>query len=120
MPLTIILDNARYQRCALVHPMAETAGIEWLEWPTHAPNLNLIDRLWKYVENQCVYSMDYPHRESFQQAVIACIEPAPITHREELKSRLTRRVQTFQAVLVIGEQRTVSNGSKTEDLSKAA
>jgi len=37
-----------------------------------------------------------------------------------LKSLLTVRFHTCQAVPVIGEQQTVSKGSKTEVLSKAA
>jgi transposase len=120
MPLTIILDNARYQRCALVQTVAQTLGIELLYLPTYSPNLNLIERFWKFVKKECLYSKYYPDSESFQQAVIACIEQAYITHKAELKSLLTLRFQTFQAVPVIGEQSTVSKGSKTEVLSKAA
>ena len=81
MPLTIILDNARYQRCALVQTVAQTLGIELLYLPTYSPNLNLIERFWKFVKKQCLYSKYYPDSVSFQQAVIACIEQAPITHK---------------------------------------
>ena len=34
IPLTVILDNARYQRCALVQAVAQTLGIELLYLPT--------------------------------------------------------------------------------------
>jgi transposase len=98
MPLTIILDNARYQRCALVQTIAQTLGIELLYLPTSSPNLKLIERFWKFVRKQCLSSKDYPDRESFQQAVIACIEQAPIRPREALKTLLPLRFQTFQAV----------------------
>jgi hypothetical protein len=30
IPVTVIVDNARDQRCALVHTVAETVGMEWL------------------------------------------------------------------------------------------
>ena len=30
IPLTLVLDNARYQRCALVQTVAQTVGIELL------------------------------------------------------------------------------------------
>ena len=36
LPITIILDNARYQRCALVQSVAETLGIELLFLPTYS------------------------------------------------------------------------------------
>ena len=56
MPLTIVLDNARYQRCALVQSLAQTLGIELLFLPPYSPNLNLIERFWKFVNKQCLYS----------------------------------------------------------------
>jgi DDE superfamily endonuclease len=50
LPITLILDNARYQRCALVQTVAQTLGIELLSLPTYSPNLNLIERFWKFVK----------------------------------------------------------------------
>ena len=63
--MTVILDNARYQRCALVQTVAQTLGIELLYLPTYSPNLNLIERFWKFVKKQCLYSKYYPDSESF-------------------------------------------------------
>jgi len=120
IPITIILDNARYQRCALVQTVAQTLGIELLYLPTYSPNLNLIERFWKFVKKQCLYSKYYPDSQSFQKAILTCIEQAPTTHQAELKSLLTLRFQTFQDVPVIGEQQTVSTGAKKKVLSKAA
>jgi transposase len=84
-PVTVILDNARDQRCALVQTVAQTLGIEWLYLPPYAPNLNLIERFWKFVKKPCLYSKSYPDSESFQQAIMACLEQAPISHKEELE-----------------------------------
>ncbi len=120
LPMTVSLDNARYQRCALVQAVAQEVGIELLYLPTYSPNLNLIERLWKFIKKQCLYSKYYPDSESFQQAIGACIEQAPTKHQEELKRLLTLRFQTFAEVPVIGEQQTVSKGSKKKVLSKAA
>jgi transposase len=120
IPITIILDNARYQRCALVQAVAHTLGIELLYLPTYSPNLNLIERFWKFVKKQCLYSKYYPDSESFQKAILTCIEQAPATHKAALKSLLTLRFQTFQDVRLIGDQQTVSKGPKKKVLSKAA
>jgi transposase len=120
IPVTVILDNARYQRCALVQSVAQTLGIELLYLPTYSPNLNLIERFWKFVKKQCLYSKYYPDSEAFQNAIMACIEQAPILHTEELESLLTLRFQTFQAVSVLGEHPTVSKKSTKKVLSKAA
>jgi transposase len=120
LPITIILDNARYQRCALVQAAADALGIELLFLPTYSPNLNLIERFWRFVKKQCLYSKYYPDSTAFQQAILSCIHNAPTEHRAELNRLLTLRFQTFQNVPVIGEQQTVSRRSKKKVLSKAA
>jgi transposase len=108
VPLTIVLDNARYQRCALVQSLAQRLGIELLFLPAYSPNLNLIERFWKFVKKQCLYSKYYADHHSFQHAIIACIEQAPDKHKEELASLLTLKFQSFKAVRVIGEESNVS------------
>lgn len=120
IPISVILDNARYQRCALVQAVAQEVGIELLYLPTYSPNLNLIERLWRFVKKQCLYSKYYPDSTSFQQAILTCIHQAPTTHKEELKRLLTLRFQTFAEVAIIGEQSPVSTGAKKKVLSKAA
>jgi transposase len=120
LPITIILDNARYQRCALVQAAADAWSIELLFLPTSSPNLNLIERFWRFVKKPCLYSKYYPDSTAFQQAILSCIHNAPTEHRAELNRLLTLRFQTFENVPVLGEQQTVSKRSKKKVLSKAA
>ena len=84
VPITIVLDNARYQRCALVQSLAQALGIALLFLPPYSPNLNLIERFWKFVKKQCLYSKYYADHRAFQHAIIACITQAPDKHKEEL------------------------------------
>lgn len=56
VPITLVLDNPRYQKCHLVRDLAATLNIELLYLPTYSPNLNLIERLWKFVKKKCLYS----------------------------------------------------------------
>jgi transposase len=56
-PITLILDNARYQRCPLVIDLAQQLKIELLFLPPYSPNLNLIERLWKLVKKECLYNV---------------------------------------------------------------
>jgi transposase len=118
--MTIILDNARYQRCTLVQSVGEALGIEWLFLPAYSPNLNLIERFWRFVKKQCLYSKYSPESTAFQQAILSCIHNALMEHQAEFNQLLTLRFQTFQDVPVIGEQHTVSKTSKKKVLSKAA
>jgi transposase len=58
-PITVVLDNARYQRNAVVQALAESLGIELLYLPSYSPNLNLIERLWRFVKRQTLYGRYY-------------------------------------------------------------
>jgi len=50
--ICIILDNARYQRSYLVQQKAKALDIELLYLPPYSPNLNLIERLWRYFKKK--------------------------------------------------------------------
>ena len=64
MPITLVMDNARYQRCALVQDSAKALGIELLFLPSYSPNLNLIERLWKFVKKEVLNSR---HHQDFKK-----------------------------------------------------
>ena len=102
--ITIILDNARYQRCALVQEVAASLGIELLFLPPYSPNLNLIERLWKFVKKRCLYGKYYANSASFQQAIVDCIAQASTKEKAALESLLSLKFQTFTAVPIVGDQ----------------
>ena len=96
VPITLVLDNARYQRCAIVETLAKELNIELLYLPPYSPNLNLIERLWKFVKKQCLYSKYYHDFSSFKETIYDCITNAHRQHKQELDSLLTLRFQTFK------------------------
>ena len=53
VPLTLFLDHARYQRCALVQAPAQALGIELEFLPAYSPNPNPIERYWRWVKKRC-------------------------------------------------------------------
>ena len=97
-PITVVLDNARYQRCALVQACAENLKIELLFLPAYSPNLNLIERLWKFVKKQCLYAKYYRDFDSFTAAIERCLQEAHTIHANALQSLLSLNFQTFQKV----------------------
>ena len=86
VPITIFLDNARYQKCALVQAMAVSLSLELCYLPAYSPNLNLIERAWKFVKKQCLYSHYYANFASFKAAIETCLCEMPTTHRAALDS----------------------------------
>ena len=98
--ITIVLDNARYQKCELVSQCAATLGIELLYLPSYSPHLNLIERLWRYVRKECLYSKYYPKFDGFKQALDGCIQNAHAKHRDDLESLLTWNFQSFKKVKI--------------------
>lgn len=96
VPLTVVLDNARYQRCAQVIALAASLEIELCFLPPYSPNLNLIERLWKFVKKQCLYSTYYADFAAFKTAIVQCLAHTHTAHRAALDSLLTLRFQRFE------------------------
>lgn len=76
--ITIFLDNARYQRCALVLGCAAGLNIDLQFLPSYSPNLNLIERCWKFIKKKTLNNRYYETFKNFQDAIakglIACNE----------------------------------------------
>ena len=71
--ICLVMDNARYQRCKLVMEFAKEHNIELLFLPPYSPNLNLIERLWKFVKKKCLYNKYYPDFLLFKAGIDGCI-----------------------------------------------
>jgi transposase len=95
LPLTLVLDNARYRRCEPVRTLAAELRIELLYLPSCSPNLNLIERLWKFVKKEVLTCRYYDDFTRFTAAIVECLEQVEGKHREAIASLLTLKFQTF-------------------------
>ncbi len=95
-PVTIILDNARYQHCAMVENLAHELHLELAFLPSYSPNLNLIERLWKFVKKECLYSEYYANFAAFKSAILECLAQTQHRHKADLDTLLTHNFQTFE------------------------
>jgi len=75
-PITLVLDNARYQKCQSVADKAKELGIELLYLPPYSPNLNLIERLWRFVKKQVLYSTHYDNFNAFKNSINEGVQEA--------------------------------------------
>ncbi|MDR1384325.1 MAG: transposase, partial [Planctomycetaceae bacterium] len=84
LPISIVLDNARYQRCKAVEALAKELGAQLLFLPSYSPNLNLIERLWKFVKKKCLYNVYYETFEQFKGGINDCLEQIDQQYKEEV------------------------------------
>ncbi len=84
LPITRVLDKARYQKCAVVPALASSWGIELLDLPGSSPNLNLIERRWRVVRKESLDSTSYEDFTRFTAAIDQCLDELPTVHKDEM------------------------------------
>lgn len=67
--ICVILDNARYQRAYSVQRKAEQLNIHLVYLPPYCPNLNLIERLWRYFKKKVMKNKYYETFAEFENNV---------------------------------------------------
>jgi transposase len=84
----VFLDNAKYQHTAIVEEKARALGIKLIFLPPYSPNLNLIERLWKFLKKQVRRNHYYDTFEKFEQAIVDFFKDIK-QHDKELRRLLT-------------------------------
>src|SRR5690625_7620651 len=65
-----ISDNTRYYRSKVLQEWLEDhPQIIWVWLPTYSPNLNLIERLWGFMQRKILNGVYYETYYKFQQAI---------------------------------------------------
>jgi len=98
LPITLVLDNARYQRCRLVIDLAAALEIELLFLPPYSPNLNLIERLWKFIRQECLATAYFDTFQPFTAAIVNALAQTHGQYKTQLQSLLVPNFQTFDNV----------------------
>ena len=92
----VYCDNARYYRSRLVRAYLAGSKIKLIFLPAYCPNLNLIERLWKYFRKEVLYNRYYEHFAEFKAACEHFFQDIP-KHATALRSLLTENFQVITA-----------------------
>ena len=93
----VILDNAAYQRCKKVKQKAAELNINLIFLPSYSPNLNLIERLWKFLRKEILYNQYYHSFREFYSAIESFVKTLHENYFERLSSLLTFRFEVFDS-----------------------
>jgi transposase len=90
----LYLDNARYQHARAVREWAEAQKAHGVEFvldflPAYSPNLNLIERLWRFLRKHALQQW-HPTYEAMQAAVAKVLDHLE-EYRDELTTLMTER-----------------------------
>jgi transposase len=95
-PIFLVLDNAGYQHCNAVKEKAEALGITLVFLPPYSPNLNIIERLWKFTKKQILYAQYYDSPERFHRAVKGFFDTINENYHNHLFNLLSLNFQLFE------------------------
>jgi transposase len=84
----IISDNAKYYRNKALTEWLEGTKIRQIFLPAYSPNLNLIERLWRFLRKKVINTGFYRTKELFRLAVMKFFENIA-DYRQELETLLT-------------------------------
>jgi transposase len=97
--LILICDNAPYYHSQLLQDWLKGQPLikQWF-LPTYSPNLNLIERLWRFMKKQTIGLAFHPTYQGFKTAILHFFEHLD-DYEYELKRLLTLRFQILHSPL---------------------
>jgi len=95
LPVHLELDNARYQKCAAVQELAEKLGIVLEYIPPYSPNLNLIERIWKFTKGE-LRSKYYGDFESFREKIDSAISSTSGSNKTKIDKLIGKGIQLYR------------------------
>jgi transposase len=94
----IIADNARYNRSKRLQEYLKDSKIKMVYLPSYSPNLNLIERLWKFMRKKVINTIYYSEFKTFKEAILTFFETIG-ERKDELKSFIGTKLHLLNPML---------------------
>jgi len=98
LPIKLVLDNAKYQHCKAVIEYASKLKVELIFLPTYSPNLNLIERLWKFVKAEVLNAAYHGTFQDFKKAIDDCVGMTDKDFKSKMDTLITDKVYFFDDI----------------------
>lgn len=112
----IVLDNARYQKCELVTSLAKELGIDLVYIPPYSPNLNPIERLWKFTKGKLRVKY-YSDFKSFKDAIDSIIDGTDNIFKDQVAKLIGEKIQLYDNLVPVCEN---TFSAKNQEVKQAA
>ena len=109
----VVLDNARYQKCDLVAKTAAALRIHFHYLPAYSPNLNLIERLWRFTKTELRRS-SWDDYKSFSQKIDSIIDSTTGENRDRINSLIGEKVQLYDDYARLDENTLVPGAAQKD------
>lgn len=93
----VIVDNAKYYYSVEVNNYLANSKIKLVFLPPYSPNLNLIERVWKFFKDKVIRGKYYERFDKFKTAVHKFFESID-NYKQELNSLLTEKFHIVEVV----------------------
>ena len=110
----LVLDNARYQKCKAVQELAAELCIDLVYIPPYSPNLNLIERLWKFVKSE-LRTKYYDDFEVFCDRIDQIIASTSTNNNGKISKLIGNKVQLFDDLKQINSNTFVSTKPRKKE-----
>lgn len=91
----LIVDGATYYASRVVRLFAKSLGIQLIFLPAYSPNLNLIERLWKFFRKMVLANRHHETLGEFRQATISFFKNLHKKYQDQLASLMTETFHLF-------------------------
>ena len=93
--ICLVLDNAPYNKSYQVKDLASELRIKILYLPPYSPNLNPIERLWKFMKKRVMANTYYPDLDTFQRELMLFLRGIR-KYKQELSTLITDNFHIVQ------------------------
>jgi transposase len=96
----VIGDNARYYKNKFLKEWLDDKPIEQIFLPPYSPNLNVIERLWKFMRKKVINTSFYRTKEAFRASIHDFFNHIS-NYKEELVTLLTLKFHLFDSQSIL-------------------